>query len=136
MNAIEQFISAVNFNADGLVTAIAQDADSGEVLMLAWQSAESLRLSLEKQEMVYFSRSRQRLWHKGESSGHTQKIHRITVDCDGDAILATVTQVGGIACHTGRKSCFYRQFSDTDGIIENAPVIKDPTLIYSNHSDH
>lgn len=133
MNAIDsinQFIEQIQFNADGLITTVAQDADSGEVLMLAWQNAESLRLSLEKGEMVYFSRSRQKLWHKGESSGHIQKIHAIAMDCDGDAIVAKVTQVGGIACHTGRKSCFYRQFSAEHGLINNAEVIKSPEAIY------
>lgn len=130
MNAIEEFISAVKFNDDGLVSTVAQDAQSGEILMLAWQNADSLRLSLTRMEMVYFSRSRQRLWHKGESSGHTQKIHSIAMDCDGDAIVAKVTQIGGIACHTGRKSCFYREFSDSQGIINNAEVIKDPQHIY------
>lgn len=132
MNAIEEFISAVKFNADGLITAIAQDAESGKVLMLAWQNADSLRLTLETGEMVYFSRSRQQLWHKGETSGHTQTVHNITMDCDGDAILATVTQHGGIACHTGRQSCFYREFSTEQGIIDNAPVIKDPKAIYTH----
>lgn len=130
MNAIDQFIEQIQFNADGLITTVAQDADSGEVLMLAWQNAESLRLSLEKGEMVYFSRSRQKLWHKGESSGHIQKIHAIAMDCDGDAIVAKVTQIGGIACHTGRKSCFYRQFSAEHGLINNAEVIKSPEAIY------
>lgn len=129
-NAIEQFISEVKFNADGLVTAIAQDADTGEVLMLAWQNETSLRLTLEKMEMVYFSRSRQKLWHKGETSGHTQRVKNIAVDCDGDAVLANVEQLGGIACHTGRKSCFHREFSPTDGIFDNAPVLKDPKDIY------
>lgn len=132
MNRIDQFIEQVQFNAHGLVAAIAQDADSGEVLMMAWQNRQSLRMSLEKGEMVYFSRSRNRLWHKGESSGHTQKIHHIAVDCDGDAIVAKVTQVGGIACHTGRKSCFYRQYSADKGIVNNAEVIKSPQQIYGN----
>lgn len=130
MDTIDAFINQVNFNADGLVSTVAQDKDSGEVLMLAWQNADSLRLTLEKMEMVYFSRSRNKLWHKGETSGHTQTLHRLSLDCDGDAILAEVTQHGGIACHTGRKSCFYRDFSDDHVVIENAPVLKDPTLIY------
>lgn len=130
VTAIEQFVAEVNFNADGLVTTIAQDAETGEVLMLAWQNADSLRLTLETMEMVYFSRSRQKLWHKGESSGHTQKVESIAIDCDGDAVLATVTQVGGVACHTGRKSCFYRAFSPQAGVVNNAPVIKDPKDIY------
>ncbi len=128
--AIDAFLSQVNFNADGLVTTIAQDIDSGEVLMLAWQNAESLRQTLEKGEMVYFSRSRQRLWHKGESSGHTQTLHDIMIDCDGDAVLAKVSQRAGIACHTGRKSCFYRQFCQQKGIVDNASVLKDPKSIY------
>lgn len=130
MSTIDDFIAAVKFNADGLVTTIAQDVESGDVLMLAWQNAESLRQTLEKGEMVYFSRSRQQLWHKGETSGHTQTVHSIAMDCDGDAILAKVTQHGGIACHTGRKSCFYREFSPDNGIVINAPVLKDPKTIY------
>lgn len=134
MTTIEQFIEQVTFNADGLVSTVAQDAESGEILMLAWQNAESLRLTLEKQQMVYFSRSRQKLWHKGETSGHTQRLHSIALDCDGDALLAKVTQIGGIACHTGRKSCFYREFSSEQGIIDNAPVIKDPNTIYGKSS--
>lgn len=134
MTTIEQFIEQVTFNADGLVSTVAQDAESGEILMLAWQNAESLRLTLEKQEMVYFSRSRQKLWHKGETSGHTQRLHSIALDCDGDALLAKVTQIGGIACRTGRKSCFYREFSSEQGIIDNAPVIKDPNTIYGKSS--
>lgn len=130
MSAIDNFINSVNFNADGLVTTVAQDIKTGKVLMLAWQNADSLRLTLEKGEMVYFSRSRQKLWHKGETSGHTQTVHHLTIDCDGDAVLASITQKGGIACHTGRNSCFYREFSPTQGIIDNAPVIKDPSEIY------
>lgn len=132
MSSIDDFIAAVNFNNDGLVATLAQDAASGEVLMMAWQNADSLRATLEKREMVYFSRSRQKLWHKGETSGHTQRLHNIVMDCDGDALLAKVTQVGGIACHTGRRSCFYREFSDADGIFNNAPVIKDPETIYGS----
>ncbi len=128
--AIETFIAQVKFNKDGLVTAIAQEQTTGEVLMLAWQNEQSLRLTLDKMEMVYYSRSRQKLWHKGETSGHTQKVHEISLDCDGDAILAKVTQNDGIACHTGRKSCFYRSFSSEQGIKENAPVIKNPDSIY------
>ncbi len=128
--AISDFIAQVKFNDKGLVTTIAQDAETGEVLMLAWQNAESLRLTLEKGEMVYFSRSRQALWHKGETSGHTQTVHQLAIDCDGDAVLAKVTQRGGIACHTGRKSCFYREFSSVHGMVENAPVLKNPKEIY------
>lgn len=133
---IEQFVEQVKFNADGLVSTVAQDKDSGKILMLAWQNAESLRLTLEKQEMVYFSRSRQRLWHKGETSGHVQYLHRLVMDCDGDALVAQVTQVGGIACHTGRESCFYREFSATEGVFANAPVLKDPKNIYATGKAH
>ncbi len=129
MNAIEHFIQQVHFNDDGLVAVIAQDKDTGKVLMLAWQNEDSLRLTLSKMEMVYFSRSRQTLWHKGEISGHKQVVHRISIDCDGDAILAQVTQQGGIACHTGRESCFYRDFSDA-GVVINADILKDPEIIY------
>ncbi len=128
--AIEQFISSVHFNNDGLIAAIAQDHDSKAVLMMAWMNEESLRLTLEQGTMVYYSRSRQKLWAKGESSGHQQKVLSIALDCDGDALLAEVEQVGGIACHTGRKSCFYQAFSSTEGVIENAPVLKDPKTIY------
>lgn len=130
MTAIDRFIAQVNFNPEGLVTTIAQDIETGDILMLAWQNAESLRLTLETQQMVYFSRSRQALWYKGESSGHKQLLHSLSLDCDGDAMVAKVSQQGGIACHTGRKSCFYRNFSTTEGIINNAPVIKDPKHIY------
>lgn len=135
MTPIDTFIAQAKFNTDGLITTIAQDIDSGEVLMLAWQNEASLRLTLETREMVYFSRSRQQLWHKGESSGHTQIVHEITLDCDGDAVLAKVKQVGGIACHTGRKSCFYRQFSSADGVVDSLSVIKDPQTIYQNHDE-
>lgn len=130
MNAIDKFINAVNFNADGLVAAIAQDAESKTVLMMAWMNAESLRETLMKKHMVYYSRSRQKLWRKGESSGHTQKVIDIALDCDGDTILANVEQIGGIACHTGRQSCFYQSFCESDGIVENSPVLVNPEEIY------
>ncbi|NBC20356.1 MAG: phosphoribosyl-AMP cyclohydrolase [Alphaproteobacteria bacterium] len=96
------------FNADGLVAAIAQDAETGEVLMLAWMNDEALRQTIETGRATYFSRSRRRLWIKGESSGHTQEVREIRVDCDQDAVLLSVVQTGA-ACHTGRKSCFYRR---------------------------
>ena len=95
------------FNADGLVTAIAQDADTHEVLMLAWMNAEALQATIESGRATYWSRSRQELWVKGETSGHTQAVQEIRIDCDQDAVLLKVNQSGG-ACHTGRKSCFYR----------------------------
>ena len=110
------------FNADGLITAIAQDHATGEILMVAHMNAEALAATLKERVAVYWSRSRQCLWRKGETSGHTQKIHEIRIDCDQDAVLLKVEQIGG-ACHTGRQSCFYRRI---DGkAIEDAPLIDD-----------
>jgi phosphoribosyl-AMP cyclohydrolase len=106
-----RFLDGVAWNADGLVPAIAQDATTGAVLMLAWMNRESLALTLKEQRAVYWSRSRARLWRKGEESGHVQRLIDIRLDCDGDALLLKVEQVGGIACHTGRPSCFYNEFS-------------------------
>ncbi|MEL7231850.1 MAG: phosphoribosyl-AMP cyclohydrolase [Pseudomonadota bacterium] len=96
-----------NFNADGLIAAIAQDAETGEVLMLAWMNAEALQVTLETERATYWSRSRQALWVKGETSGHIQEVVEVRIDCDQDAVLLKVRQTGG-ACHTGRASCFYR----------------------------
>ena len=115
---------------DGLVAAIAQDADTGENLMLAWMNAESLALTIKEQRAIYFSRSRQALWRKGESSGHIQELKGIFLDCDADVILLKVKQIGDIACHTGRRSCFYREFKDGQWHTV-APVLKDPKEIYS-----
>ena len=117
------WLDDVSWNADGLVAAIAQEAGSGDVLMLAWMNREALEQTLVKREAVYWSRSRRSLWHKGDTSGHFQKVHDIRLDCDGDAVLLTVEQVGGIACHTGRHSCFFRRI-EADGTlraIETAP---------------
>ena len=110
------------WNSDGLLPAIAQDASTGEVLMMAWMNAEALTLTLREQRAVYWSRSRQRLWRKGESSGHVQRLAAIHLDCHGDTVLLKVHQEGGTACHTGRRSCFFYAPS-TDGwqISENAP---------------
>ena len=101
------YLETIAWNADGLVPAVAQDATSGEVLMLAWMSRESLARTLATGEAVYWSRSRAQLWRKGETSGHLQKIVEIRLDCDSDAVLLRVEQVGGVACHTGRRRCFY-----------------------------
>ena len=109
--------------------AIAQDAESGRVLMFAWMNRESLQLTVEKNEAVYYSRSRKKLWHKGEESGHTQKIRSLRLDCDGDVIILQIEQTGGIACHTGRESCFYREYRDGEWHIVDA-VLKDPKEIY------
>ncbi len=127
------WLDEVQWNDDGLVTAIAQDHETGEVLMLAWMNRESLELTLKEQVAIYWSRSRGRLWRKGESSGHTQRLLECRLDCDGDAILLKVEQVGGIACHTGRKSCFYRGLVDQGGeALWNTedPVLQDPETIY------
>jgi phosphoribosyl-AMP cyclohydrolase len=124
------WLDDVKWNADGLVPAIAQESSSGDVLMMAWMNRESLALTLEKGEAVYFSRSRQKLWHKGESSGHVQKVKSIRLDCDADVILLEVEQLGNIACHTGRHRCFYRELQDGKW-VETDKVLKDPGAIYS-----
>ena len=117
------------WNEQGLLPAVAQHVDTGEVLMLAWMNREALRLTLETGEAVYWSRSRGRLWRKGEQSGHVQQVHEIRTDCDRDALLLRVTQHGGIACHTGRKSCFFRLLEG--GVWRDAEsVIKNPADIY------
>jgi phosphoribosyl-AMP cyclohydrolase len=103
------WIEEVAWNADGLVPAIAQDATSGEVLMLAWMSREALQRTLASGEAVYWSRSRKALWRKGETSGHVQRVREIRIDCDADAVLLKVESVGGVACHTGRRRCFFRR---------------------------
>jgi len=125
----DSWLDKIRFNADGLIPAIAQDADSGRVLMLAWMNREALKLTAEKKQAVYWSRSRQKLWHKGEQSGHVQRVQEIRFDCDEDVILLKVEQIGGIACHTGRESCFYRRLQD-DQWLEVDDVIKDPSDIY------
>jgi phosphoribosyl-AMP cyclohydrolase len=126
----DEMLDLVEWSQDGLVPAIAQDAATGEVLMVAWMNREALRTTLEKGEAVYWSRSRGRFWHKGEESGHVQKVREIRLDCDGDVILLAVEQAGGIACHTGHRRCFFRRFDDGRW-VETEPVIKDPRDIYS-----
>ena len=125
----DSWLDEISFNTDGLIPVIAQDAASGRVLMLAWMNREALKLTVEKKQAVYWSRSRRKLWHKGEESGHTQQVREIRFDCDEDVILLKVEQKGGIACHTGRESCFYRQLQD-DQWVEIDEVIKDPKDIY------
>ena len=131
------WLAAVNFNADGLIPAIAQDYVSGRILMMAWMNAESLQLTAQTQTAVYFSRSRAKLWHKGESSDHTQTVHDIRLDCDADVIVLSVTQAGGIACHTGRESCFYQRL-DLSGQTPEwqtvDKVLKDPADIYHSNT--
>ncbi|ANE53962.1 MULTISPECIES: phosphoribosyl-AMP cyclohydrolase [Methylomonas] len=127
MNAA--WLDQIEWTADGLVPAIAQDHSSGRVLMFAWMNRESLALTVAEGYAVYWSRSRQRLWRKGEESGHRQKIIDLQLDCDGDVILLKIEQEGGIACHTGRESCFFRSFKDGDWQVSEA-VLKDPKAIY------
>jgi phosphoribosyl-AMP cyclohydrolase len=122
--------SAIDFTkAGGLVTAIAQDHDTGEILMVAYMNEESFRRTLATGEVVYWSRSRQELWHKGESSGNTQRVKSIFIDCDGDAVLLRVEQRGRAACHTGKRSCFFRRLEDGRWIDEGEQVF-DPQEVY------
>lgn len=126
----DNWLDEIKWNADGLVPVIAQEAGTGQVLMFAWMNRESLAMTAQKGEAVYFSRSRGRLWHKGEESGHVQRVKSIRTDCDKDVVLITIEQVGNIACHTGRHSCFYNEL---EGEAWNAvePVLKDPGQIYN-----
>jgi len=133
MSSPQPWIAEVVFDADGLIPAIAQDAGNGQILMVAWMNRDALEETASTGRAVYWSRSRKRLWRKGEESGHVQQVHDIRLDCDGDVILLKVEQIGGIACHTGRASCFFRSL---DGQSDSAvwkttdPVLKDPELIY------
>jgi phosphoribosyl-AMP cyclohydrolase len=126
-----QWLDEVAWDAQGLVPAIAQDAVTGEVLMFAWMNREALALTAETGHAVYWSRSRGRLWHKGEESGHTQKVLELRVDCDKDVVLLKIEQIGGIACHTGRRSCFFNRLENA-GWQDVEPVLKDPKLIYGD----
>jgi phosphoribosyl-AMP cyclohydrolase len=119
----------INFNEAGLIPAIAQDFETNEILMVAWMNKEAFELTLEKKQAVYFSRSRNKLWFKGEESGNPPIVKDIYTDCDNDVILLKVEQVGGIACHTGRESCFFQKI-DGEKIEVTKPVIKDPKEIY------
>ena len=133
-NSRPDWLGEVAFNDDGLVPAIAQDSASGDVLMMAWMNAEALEKTATTGEAIYYSRSRDRLWHKGESSGHVQTVHEIRLDCDADVILLRVEQIGGIACHTGRRHCFYRRL-ESGAWQESETVLKDPQAIYgAEHS--
>ena len=127
--ADKAWLDAVKWNEDGLVAAIAQEAATGRVLTLAWMNREALAETASSAQAVYWSRSRAKLWRKGEESGHVQKIKSIRLDCDGDAIVLLIEQVGGIACHTGRHSCFYKELGP-EGWLDKDPVLKDPADIY------
>ena len=137
-HALPEWLQDVHFDAQGLIPAIAQDAVTGNILMVAWMNAESLAETAATGRAVFWSRSRNRLWRKGEESGHVQRVLELRLDCDADVLLLKVEQIGGIACHTGRASCFYRRL---DTVIDQEskacskwvivdPVLKDPELIY------
>ena len=126
------WLDEIQWTEDGLVPAIAQDANNGDILMMAWMNRESLRLTVEEGQAVYWSRSRGKLWRKGESSGHQQVLRDIRLDCDADVVLLKVEQKGGIACHTGRRSCFYRTLKDGQWVSAD-PVLKAPNTIYGSN---
>ena len=123
------WLDAVKWDSDGLVPAIAQDYRSGRILMMAWMNREALKLTVTENRAIYYSRSRKKLWRKGEDSGHVQKLHEVRLDCDADVIVLQVEQIGGIACHTGRESCFYQVWRDGEWVTVD-PVLKDPKDIY------
>ena len=123
------WLNKVQWDANGLVPVIAQEYVTGQILMFAWMNRESLQMTYETKQAVYWSRSRNKLWRKGEESGHVQHVREIRLDCDEDVILIKVEQVGGIACHTGRHDCFFRKLENNDWLIDQ-PVIKDPKDIY------
>ena len=125
----DDWCEQLRWNEEGLIPAIAQDAASGRVLTLAWMNRDALRETIEKGQAVYWSRSRKKLWRKGEQSGHAQQVKELRMDCDADALLLIVEQIGGIACHTGRERCFFRRLEDGRWVSTD-PVLKDPRLIY------
>lgn len=125
----KKWLNEVKWDEQGLVPVIAQDAASGDVLMFAWMNREALEKTVQSGEAIYWSRSRRKLWHKGEESGHTQKVIEIRTDCDSDVVLLKVEQTGGIACHTGRRSCFFNKLGNS-GWEEIEPVLKNPEEIY------
>jgi phosphoribosyl-AMP cyclohydrolase len=125
----DNWLSKINWSSDGLVPAIAQDAETGRVLMVAWMDRDALKRTVALGEAVYWSRSRKKLWHKGEESGHVQRVKEIRLDCDQDVLLLQIEQHGGIACHTGRESCFFSKLENGQW-VETDPVLKDPKDIY------
>ena len=126
---MKTYLDEIAWNSDGLAPAIAQDADTGLILMVAWMNREALALTVNENRAVYWSRSRQKLWRKGEESGNVQQLRELRLDCDDDVIMMQVEQIGGIACHTGRRSCFYRVLLDGQWqSVDN--VIKDPKELY------
>lgn len=123
------YLDELKWDSNGLIPAIAQDHQTGRILMMAWMNREALELTAKEQRAIYYSRSRQKLWRKGEESGHIQKLHEIRLDCDSDVIVLLVEQIGGIACHTGRESCFYKKLENEQWQAVE-PVLKDPKEIY------
>lgn len=127
------WLDRIKWDQNGLIPAIAQEQGSNQILMVAWMNRESLTRTVACGQAVYWSRSRNKLWHKGEESGHFQKVHQIRLDCDDDVLLLQVEQVGGMACHTGRHSCFFHELQSNDGAmgwVEVEPVLKNPDNIY------
>jgi phosphoribosyl-AMP cyclohydrolase len=125
----DDWLDEIKWSDDGLLPAIAQENNSGKILMFAWMNREALKLTAEQNHAVYWSRSRQKLWHKGEESGHQQVVSEIRIDCDNDVILLSIEQKGGIACHTGRHSCFYKTLKNNQWLTVE-PILKDPKDIY------
>lgn len=130
----EDWLDEIRWTSEGLVPVIAQQKETGKVLMFAWMNRDSVKLTAEEGYAVYWSRSRQKLWRKGEESGHRQKVLGIYLDCDEDVLLLKIEQEGGIACHTGRESCFYRKLSDGKWQAVD-PVLKDPATIYKKNNE-
>jgi len=125
----QNWLDEIKWTDDGLVPAIAQDHQTGQLLMMAWMNREALALTVKEGRAIYYSRSRRKLWRKGEESGHVQTLKEIRIDCDADVVLMQVEQIGGIACHTGRAHCFYKRYEN--GEWKNVdPVLKDPKEIY------
>jgi len=125
------WLDEISWDANGLVPVIAQEHDTGRILMFAWMNREALQLTNDTKQAVYWSRSRNKLWRKGEESGHVQRVHEIRLDCDEDVVLINVEQVGGIACHTGRHNCFFKKLENDEWLVDQ-PVIKNPEEIYKH----
>lgn len=125
----ENWLNKVNWSEDGLIPVVTQEVSSNSVLMVAWMDRNALKLTIETGKAVYWSRTRKKLWHKGEESGHIQQVKEIYLDCDKDVLLLMVEQVGGIACHTGRHNCFFNKLENEQWVVVT-PVIKDPKEIY------
>ena len=132
---MKDWLDEIKWDSDGLVPAIAQDHKTGRILMMAWMNREALGLTVAENRAIYWSRSRGRLWRKGEESGHVQHLHELRLDCDADVVVLQVEQVGEIACHTGRQSCFYRVYKDAEWHTVD-PVLKDPQAIYQAGHNH